>query len=83
MENILEKAIVITPGQYRKLDKPEFVGQTTVDMNGTYWMVFKDGDTHYKIKNQVFTMFGDMANDFNDNYPIEDPRDYPDDPIYE
>jgi hypothetical protein len=49
MENILDKSKEITTTQYMSLVNPEFVGQTRVNDNGTYWVVFKDNDVLYKV----------------------------------
>jgi|Laugrespbdmm15dd_1035085.scaffolds.fasta_scaffold34577_2 hypothetical protein len=49
MENILDESQEITITQYVSLVNPKFVGQTRVNDDGTYWVVFKDNDVLYKV----------------------------------
>ena len=49
MEKILNESQEITITQYVNLVNPVFVGQTEVNDNGTYWVVFKENDVLYKV----------------------------------
>ena len=49
MEKILNESQEITITQYVSLVNPMFVGQTSVNDNGTYWVVFKENDVLYKV----------------------------------
>ncbi len=49
MENILASAIEITSAQYMELENPVFVGQTRLNKDDQYWMVFEDNGKTYKI----------------------------------
>lgn len=53
MNNLLEQAKEITSLQYMDLENPIFVGQTRLDKNDKYWIVFKDNDVLYKIHNTL------------------------------
>jgi len=49
----LNQCTEITPEQYLELVNPEFVGQTKIDSNKMYWMVFKIEGIFYKIHNKL------------------------------
>jgi hypothetical protein len=49
MEKILNESQEITITQYISLVNPMFVGQTSLNDNGTYWVVFKENDVLYKV----------------------------------
>ena len=54
MENIkLEDCKQITSKQYLELIDPEFKGQTRVDNNGYYWMIFESNGVLYSIHNKL------------------------------
>ena len=54
MENInLKDCKQITSEQYLELINPEFKGQTRVDDNGYYWMVFESNGILYSIHNRL------------------------------
>lgn len=44
---------LITSTEYCELENPEFVGQTKVDSEGMYYMVWKCGDIFYKTHNEL------------------------------
>ena len=43
----------ITSEQYLELIDPEFKGQTRVDDNGYYWMIFESNGILYSIHNRL------------------------------
>lgn len=43
----------ITQTEYMSLENPIFKGQTRLDENNQYWMVFEDNNVLYKIHNSV------------------------------
>ena len=43
----------ITSEQYLELINPEFKGQTRVDDNGYYWMIFESNGILYSIHNRL------------------------------
>lgn len=51
--NYLEIAEEITNSQYMSLLNPIFVGQTKLDKDGNYWMVFMDNNKYYKIYKNI------------------------------
>lgn len=55
MENInLDDCKLITSRQYCELSgTPEFKGQTRLDNNNMYYMVFEHGEILYKILNKL------------------------------
>ena len=53
MTNLLEKAKEIPVKDYIKLENPIFKGQTPVDNNLKYWMVFESNSVLYKIHNTL------------------------------
>lgn len=53
VNNLLEQAKEITSSQYMDLKNPIFKGQTRVDENSQYWMVFEDNGVLYKIHNTL------------------------------
>lgn len=57
---------LITSKEYLELKDPEFVGQTTIDKYGVYYMVWRVNGVLYKTRN-IFEIKGDMANQFNES----------------
>lgn len=53
MANLLESAKQITSQEYMDLINPIFKGQTRLDENNQYWMVFEDNNVLYKILNTL------------------------------
>jgi len=53
MESLLSQAKEITSTQYMELEAPEFKGQSMLDLNNMYWMVFEDNGILYKTHNQL------------------------------
>lgn len=53
MENTLEIAKEISSEEYMNLKNPIFKGQTRLDSNNQYWMVFEDNEILYKIHNTL------------------------------
>ena len=53
MTNLLEKAKEIPVRDYIKLENPKFKGQTPVDNNLKYWMVFESNGVLYKTHNTL------------------------------
>ena len=53
MTNLLEKAKEIPVKDYIKLENPIFKGQTPVDNNLKYWIVFESNDVLYKKHNTL------------------------------
>jgi hypothetical protein len=49
----LDQCTLITSEEYINLNDPIFVGQTRLDDNNMYYMVFQVGDVLYKIHNQL------------------------------
>jgi hypothetical protein len=49
MENTLDIAKEITSQEYMSLKNPIFKGQTRLDDNNQYWMLFEDNGILYKI----------------------------------
>lgn len=49
----LNECTLITSEEYINLIDPVFVGQTRLDDNKMYWMVFQVGNVYYKIHNQL------------------------------
>jgi hypothetical protein len=54
MENLLNIAKEISSSDYMNLKNPEFKGQTRLDVNYQYWMVFEDNGVLYKIHNSLY-----------------------------
>ena len=52
-QTVLEKAKEITSQEYMSLKNPIFQGQTRLDDNYQYWMLFEDNGTLYKIHNRL------------------------------
>lgn len=53
MKNLLEQAKQITSLQYMDLLNPIFKGQTSLDKDDKYWMVFEDNGILYKTHNAL------------------------------
>lgn len=53
MSNLLQQATEITTKEYTNLVNPIFKGQTSIDDNLMYWMVFESNGTLYKINNTL------------------------------
>lgn len=53
MKALLEQAKQITSKEYMALANPIFKGQTSVDNDLMYWMVFEDNGVLYKIHNTL------------------------------
>jgi hypothetical protein len=53
MRDLLSLAFEITSSQYMELENPIFIGQTRLDENNQYWMVFENNGIMYKISNQI------------------------------
>ena len=53
MESLLSQAKEITNSQYLELKDPQFIGQSFLDLNNMYWMVFEDEGVLYKTHNQL------------------------------
>ena len=51
----LNECKLITAEEYCNLVDPEFVGQTRVDENDMYYMVWKSGGELYKTHNCLFS----------------------------
>jgi hypothetical protein len=49
MTSLLEQSKEITSEEYMSLSNPIFKGQTRLDNNNMYWMVFEDNGVLYKI----------------------------------
>jgi hypothetical protein len=49
-----ENPIEITSEEYMYLTYPEFVGQTRVDQNGDFKMLWRVGETHYLTKGNIY-----------------------------
>lgn len=49
----LQDCIEITSAEYINLQNPVFIGQTKLDHNNMYWMVFEDNNIMYKIHNTL------------------------------
>ena len=49
MKDLLKQAKEITSVQYMDLENPIFKGQTRLDENSKYWMVFENNGIIYKI----------------------------------
>ena len=56
MTNLLEKAKEIPVRDYIKLENPIFKGQTSVDNNLKYWMVFESNGVLYKTHNTLINL---------------------------
>ena len=52
-KNILDTAKEITSEEYMNLKNPIFKGQTRLDDNRQYWMLFEDNGILYKIHNSL------------------------------
>jgi len=53
MTNLLEQSKEITSLQYMDLENPIFKGQTRLNENNMYWMVFENNGVLYKIHNTL------------------------------
>jgi len=53
MTNLLNQSTEITPSEYINLKNPIFKGQTSIDDDMMYWMVFEDNGVLYKIHNTL------------------------------
>ncbi len=53
MRNLLEQAVQISSKEYMNLNNPIFKGQTSVDDDFMYWMVFENDGVLYKIHNTL------------------------------
>ena len=49
----LEDCILITSEQYLDLKNPKFMGQTRIDENKMYYMIWEDNDVLYKTYNKL------------------------------
>jgi hypothetical protein len=49
----LEDCILITNEEYSELDSPKFAGQTRVDTEGWYYMVWECQGKYYKTHNKL------------------------------
>lgn len=49
----LEDCKLITSNEYCNLKDPIFIGQTRVNSNNKYFMVWKDNDILYKTENTI------------------------------
>lgn len=49
----LEECKLITSTQYCDLENPEFIGQTRLDKDDMYYMVFKSKGVLYKTHNNL------------------------------
>jgi len=49
----LEQCILITNTQYCDLVDPEFIGQSRLNQNNQYYMIWKSGDVYYKTLNNL------------------------------
>ena len=54
MKDLLEQAKEITPLEYKDLENPIFKGQTEIDDDLMYWMVFESNGVMYKIYNSIY-----------------------------
>ena len=62
----LSEFTLITNEEFIKLKNPEYVGQTSANEAGLYYMCFESEGKLYKIRNILLTLKGDMSNDFNE-----------------
>jgi hypothetical protein len=53
MDTTLEDCKLISSKEYMELENPEFIGQTLLDENDEYFMVWKCGEELFKTKNKV------------------------------
>lgn len=53
MKNLLTTAVEISSKEYMNLNNPIFRGQTSMDDDLKYWMVFEDNGILYKIHNSL------------------------------
>ena len=53
MANLLNQSTEITPSEYINFKNPIFKGQTSIDDDMMYWMVFEDNGVLYKIHNTL------------------------------
>ena len=53
MEKLLDNAKEISSLEYMNLSNPIFKGQTAVDNNLKYWMIFENNGSLYKIHNTL------------------------------
>ena len=53
MNNLLDQAKEISLKEYMDLKNPIFKGQTILDEDDMYWMVFEDNNILYKIHNKL------------------------------
>jgi hypothetical protein len=79
----LKDCKLITIEEYCELESPKFMGQTTVNTDGVYWMAWECDGILYKTKNNINIEYepepvlnGDMANEFNSNNEDYYPEDY-------
>lgn len=45
----LEDCIEITSSEYISLSNPIFIGKTSVDEDGSFWMIFENEGVKYKL----------------------------------
>lgn len=53
MSDLLSQSIELPVSEYISLSNPIFKGQSEVDDNGMYWMVFENNGTLYKLHNKL------------------------------
>ena len=53
MTNLFEQSKEITSLEYMDLETPIFKGQSKVDKNNGYWMIFENNGILYKIYNKL------------------------------
>jgi hypothetical protein len=53
MTNLFEQSKEITSSEYMNLETPVFKGQSKVDKNNGYWMIFENNGLLYKIYNKL------------------------------
>ena len=54
MENLLEQAIELEASEYSNLKNPIFKGQTRLDDNYSYWIVFEEEGKLYKFYKTLY-----------------------------
>ncbi len=53
MSDLLSQATELNTSEYSSLSNPIFKGQSRVDDNGYYWMVFENNGVLYKFHNKL------------------------------
>lgn len=54
MDNLLNEAKEIELYKYMQLKNPIFKGQSRVDKDNMYWMIFEDDGILYKTRNRLY-----------------------------